>query len=172
MPFRQLRILVEGNDDERFFEKIRPVLEQKYDFVQIWRYQQKPNKQIKNFLRSIREMRSAYLFVADIDRTPCVTAKRNSMKRKYDSMIDCDNLIVVVREIEGWYLAGLDEESCNELRLKPFKDSDGVTKEDFDKLIPNKFDSRIDFMVEVLKRFSVETAKQKNKSFGYFMSKM
>jgi len=172
MPYRQLRILVEGNDDERFFEKIRPILEHKYDFVQTWQYQQKTSKQIKSFLQAIREMNSSYFFVADINRTPCVTAKKNSIKRKYGSKIDCDNLIIVAREIESWYLAGLDDKSCKELGLKPFKDTDGITKEDFNKLIPKKFDSRIDFMVEIIKRFTTETAKQKNKSFAYFMSKI
>ena len=172
MPYRQLRILVEGNDDVRFFERIRPVLEKKYDFVQTWQYQQKASKQVKNFLHSIREMNSSYFFVADINRTPCVTAKKNSIKRKYGSKIDRGNLIIVAREIESWYLAGLDDKSCKELGLKPFKDTDGVTKEDFNKLIPKRFNSRIDFMVEIIKRFTTKTAKQENRSFSYFMSRI
>lgn len=172
MPYRQLRILVEGNDDERFFERIKPVLEKKYDFVQTWQYQQEANKQVKNFLQSIRDMNSSYFLVRDINRAPCVTAKKNSIKRKYGAIIDVNNVIIVAKEVEGWYLAGLDDKSCKELGLRSFKNTDDVTKEHFDNLIPNKFDSRIDFMVEILKRFSLETAKQKNKSFGYFMSKI
>jgi len=172
MPYRQLRILVEGNDDERFFERIRPFLEKKYDFVQTWQYQQQASKQIKNFLQSIREMNSSYFFVTDINRTPCVTAKKNSIKRKYGARIDFNNLIIVAREVEGWYLAGLDDKSCEELGLEPFNNTDDVTKEHFNKVIPNRFASRIDFMVEILKKFSISTAKRKNRSFSYFMSRI
>lgn len=171
MPYRQLRILVEGNDDERFFERIRTILEKKYDFIQTWKYQQKTNKQVRNFLQSIKEMDSSYIFVKDINRAPCVTEKKQRIKRKY-GRIDISNLIIVIKEIEGWYLAGLDDESCKELGLRLFSNTNDLTKEHFNNLIPNKFDSRIDFMVEVLKRFSLETAKQKNKSFSYFMSKI
>ena len=78
----------------------------------------------------------------------------------------------MAREIESWYLAGLDDKSCKELGLKPFKDTDGVTKEDFNKLIPKRFNSRIDFMVEIIKRFTTKTAKQENRSFSYFMSRI
>lgn len=172
MPYRQLRILVEGNDDERFFKRIKPVLEKKYDFVQTWPYQQKANKQVKNFLKSIRDMNSSYFLVRDINRAPCVTAKKNSIKRKYGAEIDVSNVIIVAKEVEGWYLAGLDDKSCRELGLELFNNTDDVTKEHFNNLIPNKFDSRIDFMVELLKRFSLETAKHKNRSFAYFMSRI
>ncbi|OGW18585.1 MAG: hypothetical protein A3G93_11920 [Nitrospinae bacterium RIFCSPLOWO2_12_FULL_45_22] len=41
----------------------------------------------------------------------------------------------------------------------------------FNRLIPNKFDSRIDFMLEILKYFSMGIAKQKNKSFSYFLER-
>ena len=93
------------------------------------------------------------------------------VENKFGDRIDKNNLIIVVKEIEGWYLAGLDDESCEELGLRPFRSTDDITKEHFNNLIPNKFDSRIDFMIEILKRFSFETAKQKNKSFSYFMLK-
>jgi len=172
MAYNQLWALLEGNDDERFFKKIKPNLEKKYDFVRTWQYQQKTDSRIKNFLKSLKAMNSSYFFVRDINRSPCVTAKKNSMKSRYAKTIDIDNVIVVVKEIESWYLAGLDEESCTELGIRPFERTDTITKEQFDALIPKKFDSRIDFMVEVLKRYSVETAKQKNKSFGYFMSRI
>ena len=34
--------------------------------------------------------------------------------------------------------------------------TDDLTKEDFNRLIPGKFDSRIDFMFEILKYFSID----------------
>jgi len=48
------------------------------------------------------------------------------------------------------------------------KNTDTLTKEGFNSLIPQRFDSRIDFMVEILKRFCTGMAKRKNGSFRYF----
>ena len=172
MPKGQLRILIEGNDDERFFERIRSVLMRKYSFVQMWKYRQKSNRQIVNFLKSIKSMNSCYFFLTDLNRSPCVLSKKNNIRKKYGARIDIEHVVVVVKAIEGWYLAGLDDRSCKELGIKPFRKTDNVNKEKFNNLIPKKFDSRIDFMIEILKRFSVEIAKQKNKSFAYFMSRI
>ena len=80
-------------------------------------------------------------------------------------------IIVVVKEIESWYLAGLDNKVCKQLKIKNFPNTEKVTKEEFNSLIPKKFTSRIDFMLEILKNFSIEIAKKKNTSFRYFVEK-
>jgi hypothetical protein len=49
--------------------------------------------------------------------------------------------------------------------------TDELTKEDFNGLIPPKFDSRIDFMFELLKYFSIDTAEKKNQSFRFFITR-
>ena len=90
---------------------------------------------------------------------------------KKKSYGDKDKIIVVIKEIESWYLAGLDNEVCRQLKINNFADTDNVTKEKFNALIPKKFTSRIDFMLEILKNFSIEIAKQKNNSFRYFVEK-
>jgi hypothetical protein len=36
-------------------------------------------------------------------------------------------------------------------------------------MIPKKFDSKIDFMIEILKYYSIDIAKQKNGSFKKFI---
>ncbi len=173
MPYNRLWVLVEGSDDKRFFESIlKPRLISRYDFIQTWEYAQEPSKRIKAFLNSILKMKSGYLCLADINDNPCVTAKKNSIKRKLKKAIQTERIMVVVREIESWYLAGLDDKSSQELNIRVPTKTDYVTKEQFNSLIPNRFDSRIDFMIEALKRFSVETARQKNKSFNYLMAKL
>jgi len=172
MAFRRLWLLVEGDDEQRFFEALKRVFENKYDFVQTWRYAVEPRRRIKNVLKSIEAMNSEYFFLKDLNKSPCVTARIESVENEFGERIDTSNLVIVVKEIEGWYLAGLDDRSCRELGLESISNTDDVTKEHFDNLIPNKFDLRVDFMFEILKRFSVETARQKNKSFGYFMSRI
>ena len=173
MKYKQVWILLEGDDDERFFEVIiKPALENKYDFVRAWQYAQEPRKRTRDFLKSIKAMNSDYLFLADINDLPCVTAKKQKIVKKYNNIIDVRTVIVVVKEIESWYLAGLDDKSCKELKIRTIRRTDNITKEQFNKRIPQKFDSRIDFMVEILKRFFVETAKKKNRSFAYFTKKI
>jgi len=173
MAYKRLWVLLEGNDDERFFERvIKPIFENTYDFVRPWQYAQKPPKKTKNFLKSITAMHSDYFFWADINDLPCVTARKEKIRDKYGETVDINNLIIVIKEIESWYLAGLDDKARKELRIRTFRKTDNITKEQFDKLMPKKFDSRIDFMVEVLNRFCVEIAKRKNSSFDYFMEKL
>ena len=52
-----------------------------------------------------------------------------------------------------------------------FNKTDGISKEQFDSMMPQKFVSRIDFMQEIMKLFDRETALSKNTSFEYFMQK-
>ena len=46
-----------------------------------------------------------------------------------------------------------------------------VHKEKFDGLIPDRFDSRIDFMLEIINCYSKSVAVRKNVSFRYFQQK-
>jgi hypothetical protein len=174
MAYKRLWLLVEGNDEERFFESenIKRLFANKYDFVRTWRYAAEPPRRIRSFIKSIVAMNSDYYFLKDLNDSPCVTARIESLGKKFGQTLDKSSLVIVVKEIEGWYLAGLDDKSCKELTLETFSNTDDIAKENFNSLIPKKFASRIDFMAEVLKRFSVETARQKNKSIQYFMAKL
>lgn len=172
MPYRRLWVLLEGKDDDRFFDAIKPVFEGRYDDVRSWRYAQKPEKKIKGFLQSLRAMNADYSFWRDVNSEPCATSRKNKLKNKYGRRIDPSKVVVVVQEIESWYLAGLDDTGTERLKIRRLCKTDDITKEQFNSLVPDRFDSRIDFMVEILKRFSIDTARQKNKSFDYFMAKI
>ena len=173
MTYNRLYILIEGNDDERFFEHIiQPRLQKQYDFVQFYRYASQTPKKIENFIRSIDAMQADYIVAADIDLSPCITQKKEAIINKRIKNIDKDKIIVIIKEIESWYMAGLEEKSKKEMGIK-HNDSttDGLTKEQFNQTIPKKFISRIDFMQEILKYFKLKTAIKNNKSFAYFIDK-
>ena len=89
---------------------------------------------------------------------------------RYGSL-EIERILIVRREVESWYLAGLDSDSHEEFRLPTRRNTDGITKERFDGLIPSRFDSRTDFMVEILNRYDVEVARGRNESFDYAMGK-
>jgi hypothetical protein len=74
-------------------------------------------------------------------------------------------------EIESWYYAGLPDDALQKFGLPSLPSTDGLTKEDFNALIPSSFDSRIDFMFEILKSFSPATAARHNSSFQFFFER-
>jgi hypothetical protein len=171
--YKRIDALLEGPDDVRFFRAVLgPILQSRYDYVQMWQYAGEKRDKIKNYLRAIKAMKADSSFLTDINNSPCVTAKKETIHRSYRNVIAPSGIFIVVREIESWYLAGLGSGSCKELGIPNLSNTDGVTEEQFNELIPRRLTSRIDFMIEILKRFSVETAKRKNKSLQYFMTKL
>lgn len=170
MRYRRLFLWVEGDDDQRLVQRIlESPLKKKFDYVQYVLYAKKEKKYIRNLLRSIRAMGAEYIFFSDND-CPCVTAEKTKITNTHPE-VDSEKIQVVVKEIESWYLAGLDRETSKDLGLKIFHTTDSITKEKFDSLKPKRFESRLDFMIEILKRFSLQTAARKNHSFEYFVDK-
>ena len=167
--YKRLYFLHEGNDDLRFLrEVVFPVFEERGYHVTPYAYSQKRRKSIKNLLRSVNSMGADYIYLADINAHPCITAKKSSVGEELEPLVDMSRVVVVVREIESWYLAGLDASGAGEIGVQSPHNTDSVTKEDFGRLQPARFESRIEFMTEVLVRFKKETAKSKNRSFLYF----
>jgi len=164
-------ILVEGEDDVRFFGRIiKPLLINRYDAVEIIPYASIKRTKVDNFLKSIRLMKNDYIFVADIDAENSVRDKKQVLYSHF-SHIDGGSIIVVIKEIESWYYAGLTLESVQDLEVPDIPLTDDLTKEDFNRLIPRKYDSRIDFMFEILKYFSIDSARKKNHSFRFFIER-
>jgi hypothetical protein len=81
---------------------------------------------------------------------------------------DLDNAISMQGGVK--YLRNINIGSSENFSLEFVADQE-YRREQFNGLIPKKFDSKIDFMSEILKRFSIRIAKQKNRSFGYFLKK-
>ncbi|PKP54518.1 MAG: hypothetical protein CVT90_00850 [Candidatus Altiarchaeales archaeon HGW-Altiarchaeales-3] len=171
MSYNRLFILVEGDDDERFFNRVlKPFFVEKYDSVTLWKYARKRSEKIKNFIKSINAMGADYVYLRDINDAPCITAKKKRICDKFKEICE-DKIIIVVKEIESWYLAGLSDGDAKKFKINPskIKTTDNIAKEQFNKLIlKNSGDSRINFMIELLENFSIETGKIRNKSFKYF----
>jgi len=146
------------------------MFEEKYDWVKIIPYAVQPKNYIDKLLKSIKSMGANYVYLTDINLALCITAKKQNKRNNYKN-IDKEKIVVVIREIESWYLAGLDNINSQKLRISSRNTTDDLTKEQFNHLIPKGFDSRIVFMSEIMKYFSIETAKQKNRSFSYFIEK-
>jgi len=168
---KRLYIFVEGEDDVRFFGRImKPLFVPHYDSVEILPYASIKRVKVNNFLKSLSEMKNDYIFVADIDTERSVRDKKQLLYHWYPD-INGNSIVVVIMEIESWYYAGLPAESLQKFGLPALPATDGLTKEDFNALIPLAFDSRIDFMFEILKSFSPTTAALHNRSFKFFFDR-
>ena len=86
----------------------------RYDSVEIIPYASIKRTKVDNFLKSIRLMKNDYIFVADIDAEQSVRDKKQVLYSHF-SHIDGGSIIVVIKEIESWYYAGLSPESVQDL---------------------------------------------------------
>ena len=171
MSYKRLFILIEGNDDERFFENIlKSLLQERYSAIKFWKYSQQKQVRIVNLVKSINSMKADYIFARDFNDSPCITAKKERITGEFKQITE-DKIIVVVKEIESWYLAGLDENTSKKVGIrKKIRTANRITKEEFNQLIPKNM-PRIEFMRNILENYDVEIAKRRNRSFGYFLNK-
>ena len=163
---------MEGDDDQRFANSIlRPLLKPVCDYLEIYRYAQKRPSDVRRYIRSLDHIPDAnYLFIADFDQGPCVTLRKSRLIERYGGL-EPERILIVRTEIESWYMAGLDSDSYEEFRLPIRRNIDSITKEQFDGLVPARFEDRVDFMEEILNRYDIGAARGRNASFDYAMGK-
>ena len=170
MAYTLLFILIEGDDDESFFESVvEPFLQERYSAIKFWQYAEENKKRKVNFIKSINSMKANYICIGDIDEVLCVTSKKERIMDDFDEKITKNKIIIVIKEIESWYLAGLDEKVSKELGIrKKIETTDNIIKEHFNQLIPKKMPRSV-FMRKILENYDVEVAEGKNRSFEYFL---
>jgi hypothetical protein len=167
---QRLVVWVEGDFDRLFVDAvIRPRLEWKYAAVVVRGYRQRETRVVNGLLQSMAHQGFSRMFLADMDLAPCITSRKEKVKQRYPSL-EYPEIIVVSREIESWYLAGLTNQGATALKLNPPPSTDHLTKGDLDRLRPARFDSDLDFLLETLKYFDAEIACTRNRSFAYFHS--
>jgi hypothetical protein len=171
VAYKRQFIWVEGPDDQLFFDKVvKPLFVDRYDQVEIRTYADQSKTYLDRFLVSIKAMGADYFLVGDINSTPCITARKERLLDIYKK-VDENMLQIVIKEIESWYLAGLNEAALRQFGLPLLNNTNQTTKEDFNRLIPKRFTARIDFLQEILKLYSADAACRKNASFQYFIDK-
>jgi len=179
LEYKILFILVEGYDDELFFtDLIKPKLIQKFDAVILKQHAGGSKHWIKDIVRGeIMGKGGHYIYIIDREEFDCVSLKLHKTleKRQY---LEKNKIMVVVIEIESWFLALLNEEDCNSLGFKEYYNStDNINKEEFKSIMPNHYKTRQDCFVDILRHISrkkeeaIKEAKKKNASFNYFMTR-
>lgn len=171
MSQKELVIWVEGVEDKMFFERIiaikPPVGFSSYNIVE---YACSPKDAIKKFLHSIeRDRFKEYVFTGDKDDKPCITKAKEHLTSKHNRL-KSEKIIVVVREIESWYMAGLTDGDSKALGLPVLRNTDDLTKEAFQNMIPSN-ESELYIRLQILEKFKYQEAKRRNASFKYFAKK-
>ncbi len=167
---KTLHVLLEGRDDARFFKKVFGTKLSKYRIKPYFYATQRPDSN-KRYIEGLNRNGSPYIVLADSDLPhTCFGKSKEKLKRKIPNA-DESRIAIVRTEIESWYLAGIGNAAARKLGFRYKSSTDGITKEEFDALKPQKFKSRYDFMMETLKEFDVKTAKSQNGSFRYVWNK-
>ena len=167
---KTLHVLLEGRDDERFFEKVFGAKLSKYRIKPYFYTTQSPDSN-KRYIESLNRDGSPYIVLADSDSPhTCFGKSKENLKHRIPNA-DESRIAIVRTEIESWYLAGIGNAAARKLGFRYKSSTDDITKEEFDALKPAKFKFRSDFMIEALKVFDVKTAKSQNESFRYVWNK-
>ena len=159
-----LYIFVEGPDDEKF---ISNVYSGKFGIHEFVRYAHMNNEKIISFIKSIKCMPSCdYVFLADADGKQ-LAEKKNCLLDKYPILTE-DKIYVVQYEIESWYYAGLDRETCRKLKMKDYVCcTDTMTKEQFNAKL-YRLSERQYIMSKMLDLYSIDLAVNRNSSLSDF----
>lgn len=167
----RMNIFVEGSDDVRFFERtLVPVLRNRYDEVRLIPYASLRRVVVNRLIRGIERMGGEYVIVADIDAEPSVRAKKGAILRRFETA-EPGAIAVVVMEIESWYVAGADDGFLIGCGVTPFGATDRLTKEEFNQLIPRRYISRVEFLLDLLEQYSLDRGAQRNQSLGFFLNR-
>ncbi|HEX6903249.1 MAG TPA: hypothetical protein VF789_26265 [Thermoanaerobaculia bacterium] len=172
MSYRRLFLLVEGDDDERFFRSVvLPLLSSAYHDIQVVRISTLKKEKVNGLLRSIAGMKADYILVHDLDQHPCATAAKDSLLKSFPPASP-DRIQIVKGEIESWYCAGIPEDHpWRSLPIGRCPDTRVVTKEAFAAATLHPGQPRLPAMLDLLKSFDLQVAIRRNESFQRFLRK-
>jgi len=185
MLYKRLFIWVEGEDDKIFFQNIiQDELSSRYDHITVNSYRgdniknPKEKKKLIGFINSIDSINRKgtqlidYIFVADFDNSKCITQKKQKIKELLINIPD-EKILIVIKEIESWYLAGIDMANRKRLKIRKYNErkTNDVTKDFFYSLLPNQT-LKVPLLLDITSSYSIELAKKNNTSFKYFLSSL
>lgn len=165
----RLYILLEGDDDEKFFKKVfKPILKEKYEVILCWPYAEENKKIFINLVKSFKKEEADYFILGDLDDRDSVSTKKIELMERSNNEADVNKIIIVVKIMEGWYLAGISSRLSEHYSIVCLDNTDVMTINDFNEIVQGKVTSVNLFKSEILREFNIEDAKRKNKSFDYF----
>ena len=170
---KNLFVFVEGKEDIVFVKRVlyNIFIQNSINIIPI-SYQRTRNHEVKNLIKTAKADHD-YVLLSDLDSHtyPCITSRKDQRIKELDGEITSDKIIIVAEELESWCLAGIDTsiEEYNEFVIP--ESTDGITKEDFDKILSNTSFNKNKLLNFLSFNFDSDLAIQRNKSFKYFLEK-
>ena len=171
----RLILFIEGDDDERLVKHIlTSIANETKSFIQYYQYSTKKKSSIKQYINTIINVNNwDYFFLHDNDHHLCLTSCKEFLCDIFP-FICISKLIIAIREIESWYLAGLSANLCHNIGLQYIHDTSNVTKEDFSKLFlelnNDDMPNLLEFKLFIIENFDLELAVTRNKSLEYMIT--
>lgn len=164
---------VEGNDDELFMRYILKDHLHYKDF-KIIQYAQINVSKVSYYINQCAQAGYNFIFLHDMDDAREKDDRKKEVQTNY-GIKQLESIIIVITEIESWYLAGIDFKKFK-IKKNKILNTESVTKEDFYSIINKTTLKRkypnVTKLTEILASFSVEQCRQKNSSFNDFITKL
>jgi hypothetical protein len=104
--------------------------------------------------------------LTDSTHAPCIPGRLEDLVNYEIGTFDPAMIFVVVKVIEGWYLAGFNNDCCRRIRIKFVSRTDQITKGDFHAIIAkSRYKPRAACRREMLRNFDMQLASTRNRSF-------
>ena len=163
-------LLIEDIWDQIFCEKIiEPVLNNSYNAVLYYKYIKKRKERVGNFIKGLISDGKDYIILGDLDEKNNIIVAKEYIYDRTNKLADKNFIHIVIKEIESWIIAGLDEEIISRYDITlNINNTEIYSKEDFIKIIPKNQTPNI-FMNAVLETYELEKAKLRNNSFNNFI---
>jgi hypothetical protein len=162
-------LFVEGYYDEIFVKKISEKLQVESE-IKIVQYSRMRDPKVVDYLSSLISQKIHFLLIADRDiaQYNSINDRENELIRRYKH-VNSGNYVLAIPEIEGWYVAGLNDKSIKKLKLKNFPLPDDCTKEKFIAALPFQQDGT-PIRNEMLELYDIHYAEARSSSFRKFVS--
>lgn len=170
-----LHVLIEGGHDESFVDRvIKPWLirHDKYSDVIPFAYARRKKEIIENYITTINQKGEEIICLTDSTHAPCISGRLEHILKYKIGTFEQKAIFVAVKEMEGWYLAGFDNNCCRRCRIRYVERTDQITKDDFHELIAkSRYRNRPALRYEILGNFDLQLASTRNKSFYRFFNR-
>ncbi len=162
-------VLMEGDRDLDYYETlIEPILNNKYDQVIPYKYIQKKKEKVNKYIKVIKKIKADYYVLTDMDESESVEDAIQKILNRMDNLIDKNNVIVVIKEIECWYIAGMPQSFIERYDINlDISNTEIYEKEDFDCIIPTNM-SHVIFYTRILELYDCNNAIKRNNSLKFF----
>ncbi|MCW6169320.1 MAG: hypothetical protein LVQ96_04370 [Thermoplasmatales archaeon] len=170
MNRREKYFFVEGFYDGRFFRAIIDNIFKNLP-AKIIQYFIKRDEKVDRYIISLDAQHISFLFIADEDpdHFSSKESRINELTRRFPRL-PREKIVLIVPEIEGWYIAGLPSQKARSLEIRNLPDPDNCSKEKFVSILPRNTDG-IPIRSEMLENYDLALAMSKSTSFQEFVNK-